>query len=161
MAKMIRKRTEAVLVGGVFVVLALSTPVMAHPGAGPPPVHPPVHPVVHPHNPGAANLGMAHMSPTPANFGQTVSGVATTQGQTISQDARSGITGQALSGIAKQHGQLVSGVATGAIPPPPPGGAPPPPPPPGGAPPPPPPPGGAPPPPPPPGGAPPPPPPAP
>ncbi len=155
------KRTEVVLAGGVFVLFALSSPVMAHPGMSPP-VHPPVHPTIHPHHPGAANLGIVHMSPTPANFGQTVSGVATTQGQTISQDAKSGITGQSLSGIARQHGQIVSGVATGTLPPPPPpGGAPPPPPPPGGAPPPTPPPGGAPPPAPPPGGAPPPPPPTP
>lgn len=116
MAATIKKRTEAVLSGGVFIVLALSTLVMAHPGGMSPPAHPP--PAVHPHHPGAANLGMVHMSPTPANFGQTVSGVATTQGQTISQDAKSGITGKSLSGIARQHGQIVSGEATGTIPPP-------------------------------------------
>ncbi len=126
-----------VLAGGFFVALSAISPVMAHPGGVSPPVHPPVHPgAIHGHPGGGANMGLAHMSPTPANFGQTVSGVASTQGQTISQDVRSGMTGQALSAVAKQHGQMVSGVATGATPaapPPPPGGAPPPPPP-GGAP---------------------------
>ncbi len=150
----IAKRSCGVLAGATLAILAFIQPASAHPMGGSPPVHPPVHPAVHPHPHGAANLGQVHMSPSPANFGQTVSGVASTQGQTISKDAQSGMTGQTLSGIAKQHGTLVSGVATGAIPPPPPGGAPPPPPPGGALPPPPP--GGAPPPP---GGAPPPPPP--
>lgn len=132
-----KANNAAALAGGIFVALALTSPVMAHPGGVTPPVHPPIHPVVHGHPGGGANMGLSHMSPTPANFGQTVSGVASTQGQTISQDAKSGMTGQALSAVARQHGQMVSGVATGATPaappPPPPGGAPPPPPP-GGAP---------------------------
>lgn len=123
---------EGFLAGAILSLLLLSRPALAHPGGVSPPVHPPVHPAVHPHpHPqGAANLGQIHMSPSPANFGQTVSGVASTQGQTISKDAQSGMTGQKLSGIASQHGALVSGVATRTIPPPtPPGGAPPPPPP--------------------------------
>ena len=97
-----------------------------------PPVHAVVHPVVHPHAHGAANMGMTNMSPAPANFGQDVSAVADTQGKTISQDARSGITGQKLSAIATQHGDMVSDMATGqtpALPPPPAPGTPPPPPP--------------------------------
>jgi len=117
------------LANGFLFVLSLATPVMAHPGGITPPVHPPVHPGIPVHPTGGANMGMAHMSPTPANFGQTVSGVASSQGQTISQDAKSGMTGQALSAVANQHGQVVSGVATGSTPlPPPPGGAPAPPP---------------------------------
>ena len=128
-----KAKNAGVLAGGIFVVLSAISPVMAHPGGAAPPVHPPIHPAaIHGHPGGGANMGLAHMSPTPANFGQTVSGVASTQGQTISQDARSGMTGQALSAVAKQHGQRVSDVATGATPsappPPPPGGAPPPPP---------------------------------
>ena len=122
-----KAKNAGVLAGGFFVVLSAISPVMAHPGGAPPPVHPPIHPAaIHGHPGGGANMGLAHMSPTPANFGQTVSGVASTQGQTISQDARSGMTGQALSAVAKQHGQMVSGVATGTTPaaPPPPGGAP-------------------------------------
>jgi hypothetical protein len=124
-----KAKNAGVLAGGIFVVLSAISPVMAHPGGAAPPVHPPIHPAgIHGHPGGGANMGLAHMSPTPANFGQTVSGVASTQGQTISQDARSGMTGQALSAVAKQHGQRVSDVATGttpsAPPPPPPGGAP-------------------------------------
>lgn len=80
---------------------------VAHPGGAPPPVHPPVHPE------GAANIGMMHMSPTAANFGTGVAAIANTQGKTISQDARSGITGQTLSNTAKEHGDAVSDVATG------------------------------------------------
>ncbi|KGA93258.1 hypothetical protein ACSYAY_09435 [Leptospirillum ferriphilum] len=113
------------------MISGLAGQAIAHPGAVPP-VHAVTHPVVHPHAHGAANMGMTHMSPAPANFGQDVSAVADTQGKTISRDARSGITGQKLSAIATQHGDMVSDMATGqtpALPPPPAPGTPPPPPP--------------------------------
>uniref|UniRef100_A0A7C3R063 Uncharacterized protein n=1 Tax=Leptospirillum ferriphilum TaxID=178606 RepID=A0A7C3R063_9BACT len=132
---------RGILVGGLLFGTGWVGLAMAHPGGVSPPVHPAVHPAAHPHPHGAVNLGMTHMSPTSANFGQEVSGVATTQGKEISKDAQSGMTGQKLSDVARQHGDTVSDVATGSqlpAPPPPAPGAPPPPPP-GSAPPPPPP----------------------
>lgn len=131
---------KGILVGGLLLGTGwVGSALAAH--GGPPPVHPTVHPAAHPHPHGAVNLGMTHMSPSAANFGQEVSGVATTQGKEISKDAQSGMTGQKLSTIARQHGDAVSDVATGSqlpappppapgtLPPPPPGSAPPPPPP--------------------------------
>lgn len=56
---------------------------------------------------------MMHMTPTAANFGTGVASVASTQGKIVSQDARSGMTGQTLSNVAKEHGGVVSGTATG------------------------------------------------
>ncbi|EAY56938.1 MAG: protein of unknown function [Leptospirillum rubarum] len=127
---------RGILVGGLLFGTGWVGLAMAHPGGVSPPVHPAVHPAAHPNPHGAVNLGMTHMSPTSANFGQEVSGVATTQGKEISKDAQSGMTGQKLSDVARQHGDTVSDVATGSQlpapgatpPPPPPGSAPAPPP---------------------------------
>ncbi len=106
-------RLTGTMMAGLFLGLSLPGIAMAHPGGMSPAVHPQVHPVVHPHAGGAANLGMTHMSPTAATFGQNVASVASSQGSKISKDAQSGMTGQKLSGVAREHGDSVSDVATG------------------------------------------------